>query len=607
MITEREQWITAVTEERNQLDAEVGRLRQRVRLWRKRARRFRKANDAAHAARQRLIDARSVLRADVQVLTDEVAGLRAGMAQRQAAGAYAENEAERLQALVLDLQADHVNRRHQDGAARVVLDLVVELAHRSEPSAAPRTPLFEALLAAVRDYEAGGSTRWGTDPNAPTHGLPSGLAKVVEVAIEWRRHVETDAAFAAGLCPTEHALVNAVDAWLRPTGRPPGVFGSIDEMWSAVEKAAGVEHAESAAASPADAPAAPGPVCGATTDGLINLGSPIGPCVLETGHADLWHQDERGTPWRAGTTMPEHPAGAEQPMVFRWPRIEPADVPPIALRGCDDCSVEPGEHHRYASCPGTALKWLDHRPVNCDGPSPTTYPRPDGSYGCRCIVCERCHHHAGDANQGHYWLWCKVTKTDREFHFCCPNDCALEAKPKQRCAATATVTFDGNNRPATQLGPCILDIGHANSHQDERGSGWAAPDVSLIKEWDTVPVGDLDEVVRLPRVTAPEAGLYRFTDTGPALVARSCPTCHSIGTPRNGCGNAWHNGQPWNFPPPLIDDAMLPSRAPGAALVDSPSPDPYVVGDQVLGEWPQPLKPAPPNRPRPNSPRSSPR
>lgn len=49
-------------------------------------------------------------------------------------------------------------------------------------------------------------------------------------------------------------------------------------------------------------------------------------------------------------------------------------------------------------------------------------------YFCRCIICARCGQHTGNNNQGHYWSSCKVTKTVREFHFCCPDDCQLEAK-----------------------------------------------------------------------------------------------------------------------------------------------------------------------------------
>jgi hypothetical protein len=58
----------------------------------------------------------------------------------------------------------------------------------------------------------------------------------------------------------------------------------------------------------------------------------------------------------------------------------------------------------------------------CDAPDATRYPG-----GCTCIVCARCGNHTGNSNQGHYWAHCKVTKTKREFHLCCPGDCELEA------------------------------------------------------------------------------------------------------------------------------------------------------------------------------------
>jgi len=48
--------------------------------------------------------------------------------------------------------------------------------------------------------------------------------------------------------------------------------------------------------------------------------------------------------------------------------------------------------------------------------------------GCRCVVCPRCHHHTGNAHQGHYWAWCRVTGAAREFHFCCPD---LECEPEE--------------------------------------------------------------------------------------------------------------------------------------------------------------------------------
>lgn len=43
------------------------------------------------------------------------------------------------------------------------------------------------------------------------------------------------------------------------------------------------------------------------------------------------------------------------------------------------------------------------------------------------MECGRCHKPTGNNSQGHYWAFCKVTRTIREHHFCCPDDCALEA------------------------------------------------------------------------------------------------------------------------------------------------------------------------------------
>jgi hypothetical protein len=50
---------------------------------------------------------------------------------------------------------------------------------------------------------------------------------------------------------------------------------------------------------------------------------------------------------------------------------------------------------------------------------------------CRCAVCPRCGHHTGNNTQGHYWAFCKATRTNREFHHCCSDPafgCELEAK-----------------------------------------------------------------------------------------------------------------------------------------------------------------------------------
>ncbi len=46
----------------------------------------------------------------------------------------------------------------------------------------------------------------------------------------------------------------------------------------------------------------------------------------------------------------------------------------------------------------------------------------------RNVICGRCEPDTGNSNQGHYWAWCKVTRSMREFHFCCPDNCALERR-----------------------------------------------------------------------------------------------------------------------------------------------------------------------------------
>jgi hypothetical protein len=63
----------------------------------------------------------------------------------------------------------------------------------------------------------------------------------------------------------------------------------------------------------------------------------------------------------------------------------------------------------------------------CDAPRGASYLNVlTGESFCRCIVCSRCGHHTGNSNQGHYWGVCKVAKTKRELHFCCPDNCELE-------------------------------------------------------------------------------------------------------------------------------------------------------------------------------------
>lgn len=42
------------------------------------------------------------------------------------------------------------------------------------------------------------------------------------------------------------------------------------------------------------------------------------------------------------------------------------------------------------------------------------------------MICGHCNQETGNENQGHYWALCKVTRTDRGHHFCCPGRCELE-------------------------------------------------------------------------------------------------------------------------------------------------------------------------------------
>lgn len=44
---------------------------------------------------------------------------------------------------------------------------------------------------------------------------------------------------------------------------------------------------------------------------------------------------------------------------------------------------------------------------------------------CRCSWCSRCDKATGNNTQGHYWSYCKVSKTFETLHFCCPDNCEL--------------------------------------------------------------------------------------------------------------------------------------------------------------------------------------
>lgn len=70
-------------------------------------------------------------------------------------------------------------------------------------------------------------------------------------------------------------------------------------------------------------------------------------------------------------------------------------------------------------------------PPGCDANEFGSYASVYTDGRCRCLVCARCGHHTGNGTQGHYWTWCKVTRSMRTNHFCCPDSefgCELEAR-----------------------------------------------------------------------------------------------------------------------------------------------------------------------------------
>ena len=67
----------------------------------------------------------------------------------------------------------------------------------------------------------------------------------------------------------------------------------------------------------------------------------------------------------------------------------------------------------------------------CDAVAPSIYQTGFNElnqpiYSCRCMVCARCNKHTGNTHQGHFWSYCSVTHSLRDFHFCCTDDCELE-------------------------------------------------------------------------------------------------------------------------------------------------------------------------------------
>lgn len=73
-------------------------------------------------------------------------------------------------------------------------------------------------------------------------------------------------------------------------------------------------------------------------------------------------------------------------------------------------------------------QWLvDENRFDCEHAG-YNYPGVPDITICHCMICARCNQHTGNTSQGHYWSYCKVTRTNRDFHFCCPGACELEAK-----------------------------------------------------------------------------------------------------------------------------------------------------------------------------------
>lgn len=42
------------------------------------------------------------------------------------------------------------------------------------------------------------------------------------------------------------------------------------------------------------------------------------------------------------------------------------------------------------------------------------------------LICGRCGLATGNTTQGHRWRYCKVTRTFRRIHHCCPGHCEIE-------------------------------------------------------------------------------------------------------------------------------------------------------------------------------------
>lgn len=64
------------------------------------------------------------------------------------------------------------------------------------------------------------------------------------------------------------------------------------------------------------------------------------------------------------------------------------------------------------------------RPQGCEADSPQVVVTSAG-VSCTCFVCGECDQHTGTTSHGHYSSYCKVTRSMRDPHFCCPGKCEL--------------------------------------------------------------------------------------------------------------------------------------------------------------------------------------
>lgn len=467
--------VEAVTRERDEAQAARDYARRDVALWEDEVdqrdatvRKLRRSRRKLHGRYEKiLVEDRSVvtsLRAGMAVLKGRVKDADESV-RTLAYEAQAEADVQSLRiAKLRRSRAKWRRRADRLNDARAVLDLVVELARRSEvPPHAPRTPLFEALLAAVRDYVAKYPVYLGVGPDAVvTKWTPTGQAFVLEAAVAWYRVMPTQDRL-HGFGQEECDLHAAVAEWLQPPAAP-------------AEPAAGTptgpdvdpEAAERISASLSDNSAtfhewlAAGAVCG-----YGNSGTP-----LDTDHV----------PVAAGA--PTDPDVQERT--------------PEAAEG-------------FYAAGGTPIVTADESYLS------VTW-HPDGS-------------------------------------------ATVEDEPPLFPIPAEPIDDDGP-RPAPRQFPYLV------------GGGLPAPtaeDRRSPSEIYRTGTPESDALVAATRAMADRSALH----------ARSCPTCHSIGDPCDGCRDPWHDQVPGEWPAPVeppSKPAPLPHREPGTAMQRD-------IFDADTGKW----------------------